>query len=199
MALVGQSSGGWTESSGALRVLHGGIANSIGVLTTDALTQANPPVGTPAASAQVDITKKGVLSGSVALTRPDGGSNQIGGPISEAHADKLLCKPLGIFANDAAGNAFENTPGSASGKNTYYSSQGTYGNSLFETKDDGANAVTYKVGDNLICSRNGYLTNQDDNTDGLEKKNGAAASTVIAVLRMPPDSTQNELVYDQRI
>ena len=138
MPLLGQASGGWTESSSALRVLNLGIANSVGVLTDDAFTQTNPPIvtGATTVTAQVDQTLSGVLSGSVCFARGDaaGGSNFIGGPASISAGNRLVCRPIGVFLNSANGNAFENTPGVASGKNPYASGMGTFGNTLFEDK-----------------------------------------------------------------
>lgn len=206
MPLLGQASGGFTESSSALRILHVGIRNTIGVLTADSFTQTNPPISTTHISDQVDTTKLGVLSGSVAFTRPDEGSNYIGGPL--ALASKTTAHiPLGIFINSANGNSFENTPGTASGKGPYVSSQGTYGNSLFETAnlDTGA-ALVYAVGDQLIASLNGYLTNIDANNSYLQNNTNQAFTgldgsddIVIGIVKMPADSVQGELVYDQRI
>lgn len=198
MPLLGQASGGFTESSSSLRLLHAGKRNTVGVLTDDSFTQANPPqqpVAGSGVSAQVDTTALGVLSGSVAFARPDAGENFIGGPTAGGTE-----QPLGCFVNSANGNAFENTPGSASGKGPYMSSQGTYGNSLFETnRIDGGGfpALTYAAGDILIASVNGYLTN-DQNSVHLST-NLAGDIVEIAVLKMAPDATQNELVYDQRI
>lgn len=50
MPLLGQASGQWLESSSALRILHAGVRNTVGVLTTDAFTQTNPPIVTTPAS-----------------------------------------------------------------------------------------------------------------------------------------------------
>lgn len=216
MPLLGQASGGWTESSSALRVLNLGIANSVGVLTDDAFTQTNPPQVTVAATitAQVDQTLTGVLSGSVAFARGDaaGGSNFIGGPPAVGTANVAV---LGVFLNSANGNPFENTPAVASGKNTYASGQGTFGNTLFEDKVlTGANAgnalTAYTTGQKLYASRNGYLTNAVAADFGVSEAEqlwegavtGATAEalpTLIGVVKMPPDATQGELVYDQRI
>lgn len=224
MPLLGQASGGWTESSSALRILHLGIANSVGVLTDDAFTQTNPPIVTGATTitAQVDQTLTGVLSGSVCFARGDaaGGSNFIGGPAAAATAN---VRPIGVFINNANGNAFENTPGVASGKNPYVSGMGTYGNTLFEDKVlTGANAgnalTAYTTGQKLYTSRNGYLTNlvaadyaavsteQTWEAGDLIANIGAIATTGIVglptemgIVKMPPDATQGDLVYDQRI
>lgn len=219
MSLLGQASGGWTESSSALRLLHVGIRNTVGVLTTDAFTQTNPPIVTTAGtiSTQADTGVLGVLSGSVAFTRPDAGSNFIGGPVEPGAPDGLLIRPLGCFINTAVGNAYENLPGPASGKGPYVSGQGTYGNALFESQALGAagalaagDDLIYQAGQELVASRNGYLmmrvTTQtgaaislDIATIAAEVANGQAASTLLGILKMAPDSEMFELVYDQRI
>lgn len=223
MPLLGQASGGWTESSSALRILHLGVRNTVGILTDDAFTQTNPPIvtGTTTISDQVDTSVLGVLSGSVAFTRPDEGANYIGGNVEglATAVYETLVRPIGIFINNAVGNAYENPPGAASGKGPYVSGQGTYGNSLFETQVlDGTTAtaatgddITYVTGHQLIASRNGYLMpnmdvdNAGDSLDETEisaeaEHAGVAdVSTVIAILKMPADSVQAEIVYDQRI
>lgn len=225
MPMLGQASGGFTESSSALRLLHAGVRNSTGVLTDDAFTQTNPPIVTTAGtiSDNVDTSVLGVLSGSVAFTRPDQGSNYIGGNAEGlgTAAHEFMVRPLGLFLNNAAGNAFENQPGPASGKNTYTSAQGTHASQLFETQALGATTggaalaqtddLTYVVGQELIASRNGYLMPKRDGSDGVtttdNAANGAEAehfaaagnATTIAILKMPADSQQNEIVFDQRI
>lgn len=214
MPLLGQASGGWTESSSALRILNLGIANSVGVLTDDSFTQTNPPIITVAATvtAQVDQTLSGVLSGSVCFARGDagGGTNFIGGPTAALLANVGI---LGVFINSANGNAFENTPGTASGKGPYVSGQGTFGNTLFEDKvltaANAGNALTaYNVAQELRASLNGYLTNAIaadyavTSVEQLWEGNDAAFATkgtVIGIVKMVPDATQGDLVYDQRI
>ena len=222
MALLGQASGGFTESSSALRILHVGIRNTVGILTDDSFTQTNPPIvttsGTISTAAGVDTAVLGVLSGSVACTRPDVGSNYIGGnDESGAGADRNI-RVLGCFINSAVGNAFENTPAVSSGKGPYVSAQGCYGNSVYETQViDGStttlatgDALVYTCGDQLIASRNAYLMPNYDlaNTDSFDEADlaleaehigTADVSTVIGVLKMVADSTQPEIVYDQRI
>ena len=216
MALLGQASGAFTESSSSLRILHVGIRNTVGVITDEAFEQTNPPVLSASGagstiSDQVSTTIFGVLSGSVAFTRPDIDENVIGGP---AATDVLLldagCRPLGVFINHAAGYSFENTPAAASNKCPYVSAQGCYANSLFETNivTNGTTtgtavaavatvAVTaYAAGQNLVASVNGYLTNQAN--DGYEVTQGGT-NTIIGIVKMAPDNTQDELVYDQRI
>jgi len=236
MAMLGQASGGFTESSSALRLLHVGIRNTNAVLTLDSFTQTNPPIITTAGtiSANVDTSVLGVLSGSVAISRPDEGSNYVGGPgsstliaasgggtASTASATSLPqgYVPLGLFINNAVGNAYENTPGPASGLGPYVSAMGTYASQLFETEafvavgalaqgDD----LSYIPGVPLITSLNGYLmpsrvwtgaanASYDLVTTALQSAvlNSAGVSTTVAILRMPADSTQPEIVFDQRI
>lgn len=236
MPMLGQASGGFTESSSALRLLHVGVRNTVGILTDDAFTQTNPPVITTAAtiSDNVDTSVLGVLSGSVAMTRPDQGSNYVGGPgtstivaasgggtatTASATSIPQAYQPLGLFINSAAGNAFENQPAAASGKGPYVSGMGTYASQLFESQalvtigaltigDD----ITYITGVPLIASINGYLmpsrvwtgaanSSQDLVTIALQSAiiNSASSSTTIGILKMPADSVQNEIVFDQRI
>ena len=232
MPLNGQSSGGWTESSSQLRILHAGVRNSTGVLSDDSFTQTNPPavvVTTPLTiSTQVNRTVIGVLSGSVAFARPDGGSNVIGGPglaatqvdIRDNHPEQVVgYRALGLFVNTANGNPFENTPGPASGKNTYVSSQGTSSNGLYESFALGAvgavsqgDVLAYIPGMLLMASRNGYImpteqvpaaiVDMDSNAlNGAESfvRGAANSATVLGVVKMTPDAEQNEVLYDQRI
>jgi len=201
--MLGQASGGFTESSSALRLLHVGIRNTVGVLTTDAFTQTNPVTATIAAptSAGFDSSVLGVLSGSVAFTR---GANEIGGPDGQGGAvgaPTSGLKELGVFINTAAGNDFENQPAVASDKGPYVSGQGTYANSLFETAcAAGAFAVGYSAGDDLFASLNGYLiTGGDANVVAANDFYRQANAVLMGILKMPADTVQNEIVYDQRI
>jgi hypothetical protein len=159
-------------------------------------------------STQVDTTRLGVLSGSVAFTRPDAGSNFVGGPNNNGVPNAGV-RTIGVFINSANGNPYENTPGTASGVGPYVSAMGTYGNALFETFNINTGAaLTYAVGDVLVASFNGYLTNVTAANNALDRTNGcldsygaasAAGAAIIGVLKMPADATQDELVYDQRI
>lgn len=231
MPLYGQASGGWTESSSALRILNIGIRNSIGVLTSDAFTQSNPTAVATNVTTRVDSTLHGVLSGSVAFARPDGGSNFVGGPGSNAVQVAIAAavlqqqgyRPLGIFINSANGNAFENIPGQASGVGPYVCAMGTYGDSLYETAMIGDSvggdpaagaAIVYVNGQRLIASRNGFLMprtqlnaagaaiiSTDDITVAAQSFVATAdnSSDIVGVLKMPPDATQTELVFDARL
>jgi len=223
MAMLGQASGGFTESSSSLRLLHVGVRNTVGILTDDAFTQTNPPVVSTAGTVSDNVltTVLGVLGGSVAFSRPDAGSNFVGGNVEglAVATQETFVRPLGVFLNNANGRPFENLPAHASGKGPYVSAQGTYANALFETQaldTDGANVaqgddLTYTVGAQLIASRNGYLMPRttidgagavasiDIAAISAEVEHGNTVSTTIGILKMPADSTQNELVYDQRI
>jgi hypothetical protein len=226
MPLLGQASGGFTESSSALRLLHVGIRNTVGVLTDDSFRQTNPPIasvaGTISTSPGLLSEVHGILSGSIAFTRPDAGSNFIGGPVTVAVSGVTVMqarntRPLGQFINNAAGNAYENLPAVASNKGPYVAAMGTYGNRLYETQflvavapfAQGA-SLTYLPGVDLIASVNGFLMPREvDNagaalsldiaTFSLEVTNGRAASQTLGILKMVPDSAMTELVLDQRI
>lgn len=202
MALLGQASGGFTESSSALRILHIGVRNTVGQLSASAFTQTNPPTNAAnatEASGLLDGVVRGVLSGSIAFA-DDSGDNTHGGVLNATAV-------LGVFINNAVGNAFENQPGVASNRGPYVSAQGTYGNKLYETKGDLANAgvdLTYSVGETLCASVNGYLTSSSnaDVTDADVTIAGAvskATALTIGILKIVPDSNSDELVYDQRI
>lgn len=224
MPLNGQASGGWTESSSALRILHIGVRNTVCGLTIDAYTQTNPPIVTTAgtiSTAPGALTEVlGVLSGSVCFTRPDVGSLQVGGPKETGFVlpvDGSLIRPLGCFINNAGGNAYENLPGVASGVGPYVQAGGCYGNRLYETNTlattggvAAGTAFTYVAGQALIASRNGYLmpslvfsgganVTVDVANNAAEVANGATASTTLGILKMTPDSAQTEIVYDARV
>ena len=216
MALLGQASGGWTESSSSLRLLHVGIRNTVGVLSNDSFTQTNPPLNTGTTlisqSAGMDTSVLGVLSGSVAITRPDQGSNVIGGPgdaavITALQADNVVglaghsTQPLGLFINDAAGYSYENTPAAASGKGPYVSGQGTYASSLYETQIQGTNAagtnvaaddITYVAGMELIASSNCYLMPR--NNFGISGATGFALNDEEASLALMAVVQQDDSV-----
>jgi hypothetical protein len=209
MSFPGQASGDFIESSSALRILYVGHRNSLAAkLVTDGFTQTNPPqVGGAVKSETLSATPKyGVLSGSVAFTR---GSGMVGGPTASSATDATVgnpadyvVRPLGLFINDAAGNAFENSPAPASGQAPYVSGQGTCGTQLYETHDlAGGGALTWKAGDMIYASRNGYITNVDNRDNTLESAHAGAAgnATVLGVVKIAPDSTLAEIVFDLRV
>jgi hypothetical protein len=222
MALPGQASGDFTESSSALRILYVGHQNTFAAqLTTDGFTQMNPPVANVANTLSSTLSaapKRGILGGSVAFSRPDAGNGMIGGPTGAAQASGAI-RPLGLFINDAAGNAYENSPAAASGLAPYVSAQGTMGLRLYETQvlapglagtSNGAagDELVYATGLFVYASVNGYLTTAlsaagVEDADVHEVANGDAANlagaTVMGVITVVPDSVHAELVIDQRI
>lgn len=163
-SIGGQSSGDNRLNQGALRILYHLKKDTTGTLTNDGFTVANPNVVTAGANKSTTIptnVKKGVLGGSVAFLRPDIGSNSVGGAVQVSSAYVANTRPQGLFLNDAAGNAFENTPAVASSKNTYVRG-GTVGVKLYETQRQvgGSTTLVYAIGDRLYASVNGYLTNR---------------------------------------
>jgi hypothetical protein len=205
MSHYGQSSQGFQVGQSHLRILHVGNRTSLGTAVADsALTQTNPPTVSSAGTVSTQLPsnpKDGVLGGSIALTRPDLGSGLIGGPDpNESDPGSGDIRPLGIFIKDAAGYDYQNQPTSASGKATYISGQGTYGSALFETQDlNGGSDLTYQPGDYLYCSRNGYLTNQNNANNALELQLGYTSATVLGVVKIAPDSEVDEITFDLRI
>lgn len=175
MPSLGQSSGSWKGNNSALRILHQGIKNTLGVLGADAFTQANPPAVSTNVSAKCDTTRIGTQSGSVAFIRPDLGQDYISGPGSAAAQLALQGNAVqaagycavGVFLNAENGNAWENTPALASGRGTHSTASGSYGCQLYETvliatTADGVNSpaghtLTYFAGCSLVASRNGFL------------------------------------------
>lgn len=203
MAIPGQASGNFVEGQSALRILYIGHRNTFSAqLTTDAFVQLNPPVVTALASVSQTLgpaPSRGVLSGSVAFTRPDAGNGFIGGPVAVAPLTGQV-RPLGLFINNAAGYSYLNTPAAASGMGPYTSGQGTVGTKLYETQNLSTNAaLTYAVGQTLVASRNGYLTNVADAPNCLELNLGYASATQIGVIKIVPDAVLAELLFDQRI
>lgn len=207
-ALRGQSSGDFKETSARLQLFHVVTRNSMGVLAADAFTQANPGVITATANKSTTlagITKVGVLGGSVAFTRPAAGNNVIGGPTVNAGPTYLAGqRPLGLFLNDAVGNAFENTPGVASGKGPYVCGTGScVGVSLYETQQQvgGNAALTYATGDRLYASVNGLLTNRinDAYEYNVSGQNDPDFVTVMGIVKAIPDATNPWLVLDLRV
>lgn len=206
-SLFGQGSGDFRETSARLQLFHVVTRNSMGAACPDAFTQMNPPVitSTPNKSSTLtNVLKYGVLSGSVAFTRPDAGNNLYGGPTSDTVTYDAKQKPLGLFVNDIAGNAFENLPGAASGRNTYVHGTGTcVGVTLYETKQQigGSAALTYGPGDILYASVNGYLTNRlaDAYEYNVAGQNDIKFVTPIGIVKVAPDATTSLLVLDMRI
>lgn len=201
--LGGQGSGDFRETSGRVQFFHVVTRNSVGALTGDSFTQANPPVVTTAVNKSTtlaSITKVGVLGGSVAFTRPDIANGLHGGPVLDGQSQYISgLRPLGIFINDALGNAFENTPGVASGKGPYVCGSGScVGVSVYETKHQktGHAAISFNPGDLVYASANGLLTNVEE--DAYEDLAGDTA-TIMGVVKVAPDADTTLLVIDLRV
>lgn len=169
-SIGGQASGDFRNSSSALRILYRFVQDSIPVLAADAFTQNNPNVVTTASARSTTLpanVKKGVLSGSVALIRPDQPTNTVGGAVVTVGPVFIVnTRPIGIFINDSLGNAFENTPGVASGKGPFVRG-GAIGTKIYETEVQttvGGGVVgtdlVYDEGNRVYASVNGYLTNR---------------------------------------
>jgi len=73
-------------------------------------------------------------------------------------------KPIGVFLNDAAGSAYENTPTVASGKLTVMTGQGSYETDIYETVKEAGGALdtawTAALGLALYVSNFGLLTTE---------------------------------------
>ncbi len=205
-AIGGQGSGDFRETSARIQLLHVTTRNSTGLLTPDSFTQANPPVVTNAlakSTTLASITKVGVLGGSIAFTRPDYGNGYHGGPVLVSSAYVAGQKPLGFFINDGIGNAFENTPGVASGRGPYVCGSGsTVALSVYETKIQVGGSlgdpITYTAGDKVYASANGLVTNVL--ADSYENNvGGAPAPTLIGIVKVAPDANSSLLVIDLRV
>jgi len=210
----GQANGDFRLSSSALRILYSLIKDSIPSLASDGFTQANPSLVTTAPNRSTTLpstVKRGVLGGSVAFLRPDVGSNVVGGAAQVTPGVYVpKTRPLGLFINDAIGNAYENTPGVASGKGPFLRG-GSCGVKIYETQIQigASTALIYSVGDRLYASVNGLLTNrwQDSyeaqwitaTTVGGATSSGAAAEydiTCMGVVLSPSDSNSTEMFLE---
>lgn len=201
---LGQGSGDFRETSGRVQLFHMGIRNSLGILTADAFTQDTPPIVTASANKSTTlsgVTKKGVLGGTVAFTRPDAGNGYHGGPVQVGSAYVAGQKPLGLFLNDALGNPFENTPGPASGRGPYVCGHATVGVSLWETQIQvgASTALTYAAGDRLYASVNGLLTNRHQDSYEWQVTADLDNVTIMGVVKVAPDANNTLMVVDLRV
>lgn len=194
MGIGGLASGDFRLGQGALRILMSIFKDSIPVLAADGFTVSNPNVVTVSGNKSTTLpanVKKGVLGGSVAFLRPDIGSNTVGGAVKVTGAYVAKTRPVGLFINDAAGNANENTPAVASGKCPFVRG-GTVGVKVYETQVQLAstNPLTYSVGDFLYASVNGFLTNNW--LDSYEKQwiDTATSGSGSAGVAIEPDVTR---------
>jgi len=200
-AIGGQGSGDFKETSARVQIFHVVTRNSLGLLTPDAFTQSNPPVVTGQVSTTLaSISKVGVLGGTVAFTRPDYGNNFHGGAVKPGGSYSTGLKPLGIYINDALGNAYENTPGVASGRGPYLCGSGScLGLSVYETKSQitPGTTITYQPGNLVYASVNGLLTNIL--ADAYEQNASSGTATIMGVVKVAPDANSSLLVIDLRV
>ena len=135
----------------ALTILIRGQLNAIPVLADVCYTKANYGVNT---NNTLSInTPRGVLGGSVAAI--SGGNDYT---VVPGHTE---LQPVGLFVNDAAGAAFENSPAVASGKVTVMKAQASVEVDVYETRNAANSAdITYTVGNLLYSSDQGFLTNE---------------------------------------
>jgi hypothetical protein len=163
----------------ALTLLIRGDMSSIPVLSDECYTKANYGVNT---NTTLSVnTPRGVLGGSVAAVSPGLDYTAVPG------TDTL--RPLGLFVNDAAGAAFENSPAVASGKIAILKGQGSVEVDVYETRNAADSAdLTYAVGNLLYCSAQGFLTNET-----------SSEGTVIGLCTKAPSTASPTLGLDERI
>ena len=184
------SSGFLTEGGGLLRILYLGIRNSIEELEDAAFTKSNR-VGNAQLAANTtlaDVEKLGVLAGSVCAAKGEG---VVGAGASDDDA------VLGLFVNDAAGNAYESSSAAASGKGVYVHGMGTYEVGIYETHDSAGSAsimASYVAGKKLYCSQNGLLTVEE----GLAAV-ADADSVVIGVITKAPTAADPVMRLNMRM
>ncbi len=202
---LGQGSGDFRETSGRVQPFYLGTRNSLGLATPDAFTQANPPVVTTTANVSTTLgsaaSKRGVLGGSIAFTRPDIGNGYHGGPVKITGSYVAGQRPLGIFINDAIGNAFENTPGPASGRAPYICGLATVGVSLWETQTQigASTALVYAAGDPLYASVNGLLTNRKQDAYEWQVTADLDSVTLMGIVKVASDANNSLMVVDLRV
>jgi hypothetical protein len=175
------SSGFLTEGGGLLRILYLGIRNSVEQLDDAAFTKSNR-VGNAqlvANTTLADVEKLGVLAGSVCVATGEG---VVGAGSASTQ------QVLGLFVNDAAGNAYESTSAAASGKGVYVHGMGTYEVGIYETHNEAGNAsilANYTFGKALYCSKNGLLTV----AEGLAGGSAPSGAVVVGVITKAPTAS----------
>lgn len=164
----------------ALSILIRTQLSSIPVLADVCFTKQNYNNNT---NATLSInTPRGVLGGSVAAISP--GLDYTVVPCTET------LMPVGLFVNDAAGAAFENSPAVASGKIAVIKGLPSVEVDVFETKQkaDDVTDIVYTQGDYLYSSAWGLLTPEH-----------SVATVVIGVITKQPTTASPTLGLDQRI
>jgi hypothetical protein len=167
----------------ALSVLIRGQLNSIPVLSDDCFTKANYGEY-PNTTLSVN-TPRGILGGSVAAV--SAGNDYTVVPCT------TVIRPVGLFVNDAAGAAFENSPAVASGKVAVMKAMASVEVDVYETQTaaDDTVDIVWTVGNLLYSSDQGLLTN--------EVSAEAAPATVIGIVTKAPVTDSPTLGLDMRI
>jgi len=167
----------------SLTILIRGHLDAIPVLSDDCFTKDN--YGAYANTTLSVNTPRGVLGGSVAAI--SAGNDYTVVPCTD------VLRPVGLFVNDAAGAAFENSPAVASGKVTVMNAMAKVEVDVYETQTaaDDTIDIVYTVGDLLYSSAQGLLTN--------EESNEAAPKTVIGILTKKPTVASPTMGLDMRI
>ena len=143
--------------------------NSLYKVAPEALTVDNYGDGS---NPVIDImAPRGVLAGSVAAVVGDYVAGAANGTNQE----------IGIFANDAAGAPFDNSPTVASGKITIVQGMASLEVDVYAN-------VTFKVGDKLYADKKGLLTNVKSTT-----------GTVIGICTKAPTTSAPTLGLDMLI
>ena len=162
----------------ALSILIRTQLNSIPELADVCFTKANYGVNTNA-TLSVE-TPKGVLGGSVAACSGDD---------YKAFPCDVDAMPIGLFVNDAAGAAFENSPAVASGKVAVIKGMASVEVDVYETRNAADSAdLTYSVGDKLYSSAQGLLTNEE-----------STSKEVVGIVTKVPTPSAPALGLDMRI
>jgi hypothetical protein len=163
----------------ALTILIRGKLSSIPVLSDACFTKANYGVNE---NTTLSVnTPRGVLGGSIAAA--SAGFDYTAVPMSTG------LTPIGLFVNDAAGAAFENSPAVASGKVTVMRAFASVEVDVYETRNAADNGdIAYAVGQNLYGSAQGFLTNET-----------TASSVVVGVVTKAPTTSSPTLGLDMRI
>lgn len=162
----------------SLKILIRGMMNSIPVLSGDCFTKANYGVH-PNSTLSVN-TPRGVLGGSVAAV-------SAGLDYTVVPGTNTL-RPVGLFVNDAAGAAFENSPAVASGKVAVIKCMASVEVDVYATNDSSTAAITYAVGNKLYSDAQGLLTNEV-----------SSEGTVIGICTKKPSVASPTLGLDMRI
>ena len=165
----------------ALTILIRGQLDSIPVLSDDCFTKQNYGMNANGNTTLSVNTPRGVLGGSVAAI--SAGLDYTVVPMTT----NLM--PVGLFVNDAAGAAFDNSPAVASGKIAVMKAMASVEVDVYETEHAKYVAhIVYNVGDYLFGSERGLLTTSD-----------SSSHVRIGVVTKAPSTTSPTLGLDMRI